>query len=356
MTETTWADWLGVDTRRALDQRVYAQVELSGVDGSWSVVYAPHCNDAALVRRPAMPNDPCRPLGHWITEAAFARALEDWLDTGRPLGPDLDLPLPVAGPDAVRYVAIGNVVLPGQSMVTDAGPTWPTGAIRRDDWLDARPSRGHLHRDYGFTWADPTETITGTWRLTWSDAAREAFLVRQPDGPDAPLLELGHWPDRRAFESSIPGWETRAERDGLDWLLRATGNRAVLEANLGPTAEIDPVPAWAPPGAQGSISAAVFRSVIGGAIGSSGDTLGQIAESLRVNKDWLVDVMDGEITRVPATLAARLAREIGTYPEDMWGPEAGAAIGWAYGVDIHPDHLDRAGPAPKEPPPPAPSR
>lgn len=331
MPMTTYSAWLGDDPERARNQHLYGTVELAGHDGQWHVVYSSHLGDAAIVQRPARPQDPCWPAGHWYSEAAFARAFENWLDTGRPLGPDNTLPVPTFGPDPTTRVAPVEFGA-GTSIDTkvDLGPPWPPGAISHEDFVRARFSRGWSHETYGESWVDHTGRISGRWSLVWADLAHEAYLSRQPATPSSPTLPLGQWISRQAFERQIEGWQDHQERSGLRWILRATGHSIHLDATRRPP-DVDRVPDWAPPGSQGWIPAEHLRRLAGQALASTGTTLAQLADSFDVDKLWLTDILNGRVTEVPATLAARLATDIGAYPEDLYGPEAAAAIAWAVG-------------------------
>jgi hypothetical protein len=237
----------------------------------------------------------------------------------------------------------------GSQAVLDLSIALPE-ATSVDAFLGERPARRLAQHDHGFVWQDPTGAVPGAWRLTWSDASREAWLVRQPDGPESALLPLGEWPDHSSFLTAIPDWAAHGEHSGLDWLLRSTGHADLLDRSaLNRTLHReDTVPPWAPPGSRGSIDAELMRRVLGGAIGSSGHTVGDVAESLRFDPTWVAGVLDGTIDRVPATAAVRLANEIACFPEDLYGPEAGTSIAWVNGAHLDLGIVNK----PPEPPPP----
>lgn len=354
----SWGEWKVAFGSEAGETTWHATVDLPGGERYYAR-WDPTASRGFLVQLPWNDISPVTDLGWWPTQMAYALALNEWVTRSIPLGTDPYLPRPdlVDGPAVPlgEGRAIGERSAPTPDMrgshqaVLDLSIAVPE-ATRVAAFMGQRPARRIANHDHGFLWQDPTGAIPGAWRLTWSDASREAWLVRQPDGPDSALLPLGEWPDHSSFLAAIPDWAAHAEHSGLDWLLRSTGHAHLLDRSAHDRTlhREDTVPHWAPPGSRGSIDAELMRRVLGGAIGSSGHTVGDIAESLRFDPAWVAGVLDGTIDRVPATAAVRLANELSCFPEDLYGPDAGTAIAWVNGAQLD---IDVVNSRPPEPPP-----
>lgn len=351
-----WADWKASFGSRPGQDVWHATVNLPD-DGTWYARWDPAIDRGVLVRVPWNDASPVRDLGWWPDQQAFTEALHAWIGQGIPLGPDPTLPTPklIDGPASAIHALPGGLepmttprgkprAEPPRSGPTDftvlpvSEPTnWKLEQIEEVTTVDAffaeRPSRGVGNMDYGYFWEDPTNTIPGTWRLTWSDAASEAWIVHLPDQPDSPVIPLGHWPSHPEFLAAIPDWSAHANFEGLDWLLRSTGSAEILdrrpEGQTIPTT--DPVPSWAPPGSTGHIDAKLMRKVLAGAIASSGENLDRLCDSVGIDPEWATRVLKGQVTTVPATIAVGLATRIDGFPEDLYGADVATQIAWVAG-------------------------
>jgi len=103
-----------------------------------------------------------------------------------------------------------------------------------------------------------------------------------------------------------------------------------------------------PEGAVLALPAAPLRQVVGTYIARDGAAVPEAARALGLEPDYVLGVLDGTIGAIDARTVRRLSDRLDLAPEDIWGGELGAAIGWVYGP-LSPADLLRAPPPPAEP-------
>jgi hypothetical protein len=103
-----------------------------------------------------------------------------------------------------------------------------------------------------------------------------------------------------------------------------------------------------PDGALTELPAAPLRQVVAAYIAHDGATVAEAARAIGLDADYLLGVMSGAVAAIDARTVRTLSERLDLAPEDIWGGELGAAIGWVYGR-LSPSDLDRAPPAPPEP-------
>ena len=120
-----------------------------------------------------------------------------------------------------------------------------------------------------------------------------------------------------------------------------------MSALPGPDAWLEPFPP-PPEGALTALPAEPLRQLVGMYIAQNGETVPAVARAIGMDEDYLLNVMSGAVRDVDAYRVRAMAQRLDLAPEDIWGGELGAAIGWVYG-DLSPADLQLAPPAPPEP-------
>ncbi|MGH9224351.1 MAG: hypothetical protein ACRD2W_11350 [Acidimicrobiales bacterium] len=107
-----------------------------------------------------------------------------------------------------------------------------------------------------------------------------------------------------------------------------------------------------PPGGLAELPAAPLRQVVASYIAHDGATVGEAARAIGLEPDYVLGVMSGTVIAVDARTVRTLSDRLDLVPEDIWGGELGAAIGWVYG-GLSPSDLELAPPLAVELPWPA---
>ena len=215
-----------------------------------------------------------------------------------------------------------------------------------DDFVAAEPAREVGAVEFGADWrAGRDGRLAG---LRWSPGTGEMYVVSPGPRPGAAEVEVvGHFRERDHVDRAMAGWRDHMDQlDGLRWVR----DRSWSDPGVGLP---DP-----PPGAVVALPAEALRRVVGSYVADTGQALPDVAVDLGLDADYLGNVMNGALREVDAYTVRRLSDTLALAPEDIWGGEAGASIGWVYG-DLSPADLEWAPPAPPEPafprwqPPPA---
>ncbi|MEW6154213.1 MAG: hypothetical protein AB1673_09535 [Actinomycetota bacterium] len=107
-------------------------------------------------------------------------------------------------------------------------------------------------------------------------------------------------------------------------------------------------PTEVPEGALAGLPAAPLRQVMASYMVRDGADVVETARALGLDKGYALAVISGELATIDARTVRRLSDHLNLAPEDIWGGELGAAIGWVYGP-LSPADLQWAPAPPAEP-------